>query len=99
MSEQNPITGSIDYLVECGWTREQATNLCRAIKSEQSPEHLWQIAPKWIEHCGESMQYVQNMLGVVALGLVNVMQGENGEWLFSLNEAGIKHGESMGLKR
>lgn len=84
----DPIQGSIDYLVECGWSKEQAKNLCRAIKSDKSAEHLWEVAPKWIEHCGESMKYVHAMLGVVATGVVDVHLSDDGEWLFSLNDKG-----------
>ena len=36
----NPITESIDYLVECGWEREQSVNLVAAIRDE-SEERLW----------------------------------------------------------
>ena len=96
--EKNPIEGSIDYLVECGWTREQAINLCRAIKSDKSAEHLWEVAPQWIEHCGESMKYVHSMLGVVAMGVVDVSQSDDGEWMFKLNDNGIEAGKQMGLK-
>lgn len=30
----NPIAESINYLVECGWKREQAVNLVAAIRDE-----------------------------------------------------------------
>lgn len=94
-NEANPIKESIKWLVECGWTEDEARNLCAAIKSDVSGEHLWEIAPKWIEHCGESMKYVKTMLGTVATGLVNVTQGEDGEWLFSLNEKGMEVGKQL----
>lgn len=90
----NPIEASIEYLIESGWEREQAVNLCRAIKAD-SPEKLWGLAPQWIEHCGESMRYVRDMLGVVAHGLVDVTRAEDGEWLFQLNERGIEAGTAI----
>jgi hypothetical protein len=89
----NPIEQSIDYLVECGWDREQAVNLVAAIRDE-SGERLWQIAPKWIEHCGERMKYM-NLLGTVATGLVSVSVGADGKWLFSLNEKGMAEGKKL----
>ena len=95
MSEQeNPITASIDYLVECGWSKDQAKNLLRAIYSETG-EQLWDFAPRWIQHCGECMKYVNGMLGTVATGLVKVTEGNEGEWLFSLNEKGLEVGKQM----
>lgn len=84
-SSQSPIEASIDYLVECGWTREQARHLCAAIRSDKSPEHLWEIAPLWIEHCGESMRYVQSILSAVAAGMVSVTRDDDGQWLFALD--------------
>ena len=90
----NPITESIDYLVDCGWTKYQATNLLKAIHSHVTGEHLWEITPRWIEHCGECKKYVDGLLGTVATGLVNVTENENG-WLFSLNEKGMKVGKQM----
>lgn len=92
--EQNPIEASIEYLVDCGWTEDQAENLIRAIH-DKSGERLWEMAPKWIEHCGECMKYVNGMLGTVALGLVKVSRGEEGDWLFSLNDKGLEVGEQM----
>lgn len=92
--EQNPITESIKYLVECGWTEDQSKNLMRAIH-DKSGERLWEFAPLWIEHCGQCMKYVNGMLGTVALGLVGVTRNEQGEWLFSLNEKGLLVGKQM----
>ena len=91
----NPIAGSIDYLVECGWEREQAVNLVAAI-TDESAERLWEAAPKWIEHCADSMRYVKDMLGSVALGLIEVQLGEdNKTWLFKLNEKGMEMGKKL----
>jgi hypothetical protein len=92
--EENPIEASIAYLVECGWTKDQAKNLIRAIH-DKSGERLWEVAPKWIEHCGECMKYVNGMLGTVALGLVKVSRGEDNDWLFSLNDKGLEVGAQM----
>lgn len=91
--EENPIKSSINYLIDCGWTKEQATNLVKAIHDE-SPERLWEVAPEWVEHCGECMKYVNGMLGTVALGLVNVRKGKEG-WLMGLNEKGMEVGKQM----
>ena len=92
--EKNPIEASIEYLVDCGWTEDQAENLIRPIH-DKSGERLWEMAPKWIEHCGECMKYVNGMLGTVALGLVKVSRGEDNDWLFSLNDKGLQVGEQM----
>jgi hypothetical protein len=91
----NPIEQSIDYLVECGWEREQAVNLVAAI-TDESGERLWEAAPQWIKHCADSMRYVNDMLGSVALGLIEVRLGEDNEtWLFKLNEKGMGEGKKL----
>ena len=91
----DPLAESIDYLVECGWYREQAVNLVAAIR-DKSGERLWEVAPKWIEHCADSMRYVNDMLGSVALGLIEVRLGEDNEsWLFKLNEKGMVVGKKL----
>jgi len=89
----NPIAESIDYLVECGWEREQAVNLVAAIQDE-SAERLWEIAPLWLDHCGESMKYI-NLMGSVATGLITVTQSKDGEWLFKLNDKGMGVGKKL----
>lgn len=91
----DPIKHSITYLVDCGWSEEQAKNLIRAVKSDKSGEHLWEIAPQWIEHCGESMRYLKGVLESVALGLVDVRMDDEGEWLFSLNAQGLDVGQQL----
>lgn len=91
----DPIKQSVAYLVECGWSEDQAKNLIRAVKSDRSAEHLWEIAPKWIEHCGERMSYVKGVLESVAMGLVDVHIDEDGEWLFSLNDTGLGVGQQL----
>lgn len=92
--EENPIAASVEYLTECGWKEDEAKNLIRALY-DKSGERLWKVAPDWIEHCGESMKYVKGMLGTVATGLVKVSRGEDGEWLFALNEKGLEVGKMM----
>jgi hypothetical protein len=94
-NEKDPIKASVEYLVMCGWSEDQAKNLIKAIKSEKSGEHLWEIAPKWIDHCGESMKYVHAMLGTVAMGLVTVTEGEDGKWMFKLNDEGMGVGAQL----
>lgn len=91
----DPIKQSVAYLVECGWSEDQAKNLIRAVKSDKSAEHLWEIAPQWIEHCGERMHYVKGVLESVAMGLVDVRIDENGEWEFSLNDHGVEVGKKL----
>lgn len=92
--DENPIEASIKYLIDCGWSEEQAENLIGAIY-DKTGERLWEMAPLWIEHCGECMKYVHGMLGTVATGLVKVTCGEDGDWLFSLNDKGKKVGDQM----
>lgn len=94
MEQDNPIEASIAYLVDCGWNEDQAENLLRAIH-DKSGERLWEVAPLWIEHCGECMKYVNGMLGTVALGLVKVSRSDEGEWMFSLNDKGLEVGAQM----
>lgn len=91
---ENPIQASVDYLVDCGWTEQEAKNLIRAIH-DKDPERLWEVAPLWIEHCGECMKYVSGLLGTVATGLVNVRRGDDGEWLIGLTEKGLAVGKKM----
>ena len=95
MENENPIQKSVEYLVDCGWTEAQAKHLIRAIH-DKSGERLWEMAPLWIEHCGQCKKYVDSMLGTVALGLVKVSRSEEEPtWLFSLNDEGLKVGEAM----
>lgn len=95
-TEQNPIEASKDWLIECGYTETEAKNLLRAIHHE-NPEKLWEIAPKWIEHVGEHKKYQVGLLDLVAQGLISVTAGEQGEWLFELNENGLEAGRQMGM--
>lgn len=90
----NPIEAAKQYLIDCGWDGPQAENLLRCLKAE-TPEALWEAAPKWIEHAGEARSYM-NLLETIAEGLVEVSPGD-GEWLFSLSDAGVTAGLNMGL--
>ena len=96
--ETNPITESLKYLVDSGWTELEARHLMRAINDKDGKRLFFEVAPKWVAHCGERMSYVKNMLGLVAQGLVSVSLAEDGEWMFALNEKGIEAGKEMGLK-
>ena len=97
MSEKNPIEQAVAHLVSAGWTEEEAKNLLRAIHDKDGERLFTEVAPKWVDHCFESMNYTKNMLGVVAMGLVSVSLGKDGEWLFKLNSKGIEAGKQMGL--
>jgi hypothetical protein len=98
MTKQNPIEQAIAHLVSAGWTEDEAKNLLRAIKDTDGARLFHEVAPKWVDHCYDSMSYVKNMLGVVAMGLVSVTLHEDGEFRFKLNNNGIEAGKQMGLK-
>lgn len=91
---ENPIQSSIEYLIESGWTEEEAKNLLRAIH-DKSADRLAEIAPKWVQHCGETKFYVVGMLDSIAMGLVNVSMNEDGEWMFALNDTGRSVGQQL----
>jgi hypothetical protein len=85
MNETNPIEASRDWLVECGYTAEEAANLIRALK-HRSKERLWELAPRWIEHLGQHRKYT-TLLECVATGIVEVTQDSEDEgWLFALSK-------------
>ncbi len=67
----NPIEASIDWLCDQGFSRKEATNIVRAIKAE-SPEELWENAPKWIEWCGKIKKEHDGIVMLVAQGFINV---------------------------
>ncbi len=71
MNETNPISASINWLCDQGFTRTEATNIVRAIKAE-SPEVLWENAPKWIEWCGKIKKEHDGLVMLVAQGFINV---------------------------
>lgn len=90
----DPIKSSIKYLVDSGWTEDQAKNLIRAVRDKDA-KRLWEIAPLWIQHCGENKFYVHGMLESVAMGLITVTKGEDDEWCFSLNDEGKSVGQQL----
>jgi len=94
MNDEDPIKQSIDWLIKCGWEKKEAINLAAAITAN-TPEKLWEIGPLWLEHCGESMRYVNDVLGSVAMGLINVTRGEDGAWMFALNDKGMGVGKKL----
>ena len=96
IQSENPIEASKEWLIECGYTEAEAKNLLRALRHE-NPEKLWEIAPKWIEHVGEHKKYQVGLIDLVAQGLISVTAGEQGEWLFELNENGLEAGRQMGM--
>lgn len=98
MTDKNPIEQVIDHLVKAGWTKTEAKHLLRAITDKDGERLFHEVAPKWVEHCFDSMNYVKNMLGVVAMGLVTVTLHDDGEFYFKLNDNGIEAGKQMGLK-
>lgn len=98
MTIKDPTKQAIEHLVEAGWTEVEAKNLLIAITDKDGERLFCEVAPKWIAHCYESMNYAKNMLGLVATGLVSVTLHEDGEWRFKLNDKGIEAGKQMGLK-
>lgn len=83
--ESNPITASKAWLVEQGWEAQEAANLVSALKAK-SPDRLWELAPRWIEHVGEAKKYMA-LLECVALGIIDVSQDSEDEgWLFKLSD-------------
>ena len=94
MNDENPIKSSIKYLVECGWSENQAKNLIGAIH-DKDPDRLWEIAPEWIQHCGEKKMYVDGLLESVAMGLIAVTKNDDGEWMFELNVTGQDVGKQL----
>lgn len=94
MNDDNPITSSIKYLVECGWSEDQAKNLIRAVR-DKNKDRLIDVAQEWIQHCGESKYYVTGVLDSVAMGLVNVTKNDAEGWMFELNDTGLGVGKQL----
>lgn len=88
-ADTNPIEASKRWLVECGYTEREAVNLIRAIKDED-PERLWDLAPKWFQHVGDHKRYQTLLLDLVAQGVLTVTANESGEWMFRLNDSGLR---------
>ena len=77
MNDDNPITASTDWLVEQGFDRKQAANICRAIRAD-TPEKLWEDAPAWIEWCGKVKRDYDCVVMLAAMGLTTVRIGPGG---------------------
>ncbi len=77
MNDDNPITASINWLVDQGFDRKQAANICRAIKAD-TPEKLWEDAPAWIEWCGKVKRDHDWVVRLDARGLTTVQIGPGG---------------------
>jgi hypothetical protein len=77
MDEKDPIEASIDWLTKQGFTRDEARNLCRAIRAS-SPEKLWADAPLWLEWCGKIKQEHDCIVMLAAMGMIFVEIGPGG---------------------
>ncbi|CAK0763772.1 hypothetical protein CCP4SC76_390008 [Gammaproteobacteria bacterium] len=71
MNEQNPITASIEWLCDQGFSQKEATNLVQALRAD-NPEELWNNAPKWIEWCGKIKKEHDCIVMLVAQGFIHV---------------------------
>jgi hypothetical protein len=90
--EENPITESINHLQHCGWTKDEAVNLLRALHSDD-PEKLWEFAPEWIEMVGRAKMDIA-MYELVAKGLANVTKRDS-EWMYALSKTGLEVGKQL----
>ena len=90
--EENPITGSIKHLQNCGWTKDEAKNLLKALYSDDA-EQLWEFAPEWIVMVGEAKMQMA-MYEVVAKGLATVTK-RDGEWFYALSDIGMEVGKQL----
>lgn len=90
--DENPIDASIDYLIESGWTKDEAKKLLGALFSNDAQD-LWEFAPDWIELVGEAKRQMA-LFEVVARGLANVTR-RDGEWVYAISEAGRKVGKQL----
>lgn len=77
MEDKNPISASIDWLIDQGFDRKQATNICKAINAD-NPEKLWEDAPAWIEWCGKVKRVHDCIVMLAAMGLTTVRIGPGG---------------------
>ncbi len=78
MNETNPITASIEWLCNQGFSQKEATNLVKALRAE-SQEELWNNAPKWIEWCGKVKKEHDCIVMLVAQGFIHVYWNEDTE--------------------
>ena len=83
--KHNPVSESIEYLVNCGWKKEEASNLIRAIYHKDA-DKLWETAPKWIEEVGKAKEQMA-LYETVAMGLVNVTRADDdSDWMYALKK-------------
>lgn len=75
--ELNPIESSIKWLMSCGFTDEEAENICTALHAS-SGEKLWKDAPEWIEWCGETRKNYECIVDLAAKGILTVELSEGG---------------------
>ncbi|MFZ5884311.1 MAG: hypothetical protein ACOYYI_11070 [Chloroflexota bacterium] len=73
----NPIQSSIEWLIDQGFDKKQATNICRAIRAD-CPEKLWEDAPAWIEWCGKIKREYDCIVQLAAMGIIYVEIGPGG---------------------
>jgi hypothetical protein len=90
--DENPIKESINYLVNAGWSKEEAKNLIKALYHEDA-KTLWDFAPEWIELVADAKKNLA-MYDLVAKGIVNVTKHDNA-WFYQLNDEGLKVGQQM----
>lgn len=80
--EDNPIKASLKAMVQCGWKEAEARNLMQALKCD-SAEKLWDLAPKWVQHCMDIKQQM-TLLECVAMGPIRVDHNGN-DWTYALD--------------
>ena len=76
MEENNPIEACIDWLAARGFNREEAANLCCAVRAE-IPERLWQDVAAWLAWCVE-IRLKHDIVVLAANGVVCVEIGPGG---------------------
>lgn len=85
MNDLNPIEWSKKYLVDHGFTPDEAKNLLQAI-TDKSPERLFtESAPKWIEWCAKRKLEYDTVIMGAAQGFITVSYDEDGEMLVGLD--------------
>lgn len=90
--EENPISASIDHLVNAGWSKDEAQNLIAGLYHEDA-KTLWDFAPEWIELVADAKKNLA-MYELVAKGIVNVTKRDNA-WFYQLNEKGLSIGQQI----
>lgn len=84
MSNEDPIKASIAYLEETGWTKEQAKNLLSSLTADTA-EGLWELAPQWVEYCGNAKKILA-LLESVALGPLVRVGHDGTDWTYALRD-------------